>query len=402
MRTGRRAGTALPATTPRVSTSTAGALAAYASLFPGFLPRSALLQGLATAAFVLPTLGLVRRLRPATARCGRTARIVTAAIALALLGAGSWWADAVEDAQRTAAGAAPSGVTYWLTAAAVVVGTVLLGRAARWVVRHPRRVWRPTVALGVLAALLAPMAPANAADGAATRDRVLAAASPVGAVRVYGAQRPHESLHERAERVADDLVARGGLTRSRVIVMVPTGSGWVDPAAVEGFERRFGRDVALVGMQYAAIPSWVEYLFKRDTAEQGAREVASAVAERIDRLPVAERPQLHLYGESLGAVAGQAVLADPAQAARICSALWVGSPGGVTAGHGREVSLANASDPVVHAVPALLVHPTVPGQPWLPVVSYLQAAFDFVDSLSLPTGHGHRYGAGQAAHLPTC
>jgi uncharacterized membrane protein len=90
------------------------------------------------------------------------------------------------------------------------------------------------------------------------------------------------------------------------------------------------------------------------------------------------------------------------QAQRFCSALWVGSPGGATAGHGREVSVANASDPVVHATPGLLLHPTTSGQPWLPGVSYLQSAFDFVGSLSLPSGHGHRYGAGQAAHLSTC
>jgi uncharacterized membrane protein len=79
----------------------------------------------------------------------------------------------------------------------------------------------------------------------------------------------------------------------------------------------------------------------------------------------------------------------------------VGSPGGATAGRGREASVANRSDPVVHATPALLVRPTA-GVPWLPGVSFVQAAFDYVGSLSLPSGHGHRYGADQVEHLPTC
>jgi uncharacterized membrane protein len=232
-------------------------------------------------------------------------------------------------------------------------------------------------------------------------DRVLTTSSPLGAVRAYAAQRPDETLHQRAQRVADDLVARGGLTKSRVVVMVPTGSGWVDPAAVNGFERRFHGDVALVGMQYAATPSWVAFLFQRDVAEQGARELEAAVADRIAQLPQGVRPELHLYGESLGALAGQAVLADPVEAARVCSALWVGSPGGATAGRGREASVANPSDPVVHATPALLVRPTARG-PWLPGVSFVQAAFDYVGSLSLPSGHGHRYGADQVEHLPGC
>jgi uncharacterized membrane protein len=387
---------------PRVCTTTSGALAAYASFFPGFLPRSALLQALATVVFVLPTLALVRRFRPQVARCGRTTRVAVSGLAGALLGAGFWWADAQQDAQRVAAGVVPSGVRYWLVVASVVAATALLAHVVRWLVRHPRRVWRPAVALAAVTALAAPAAPAHATAATPGTDRVLNATSPVGAVRAYGQELPHESLHERAERVADDLVARGGLSKSRVVIMVPTGSGWVDPAAVDGFERRFGGDVALVGMQYAATPSWVAYLFQRASAEQGARELASAVADRVDQLPVAERPQLHLYGESLGALAGQAVLADPVQAQRFCSALWVGSPGGATAGHGREVSVANASDPVVHATPGLLLHPTTSGQPWLPGVSYLQSAFDFVGSLSLPSGHGHRYGAGQAAHLSTC
>lgn len=387
--------------TPRVSTTLTAALAAYASVFPGLLPRSALLQGLATVVFVLPTLAILRRMRPSTPRHGRRARVVVAAAATSALAPVLWWADAQQDAQRVAAGVTPDGIRHWVVAAAIVVGAVLLVHGVRRVVRLRRRAWRPAVAVAAMAALMAPTAPAHATTPRVASDRVLTTSSPLGAVRAYAAQRPDETLHQRAQRVADDLVAGGGLAKSRVVVMVPTGSGWVDPAAVDGFERRFHGDVALVGMQYAATPSWVAFLFQRDVAEQGARELEMAVADRIALLPRDARPELHLYGESLGALAGQAVLADPVEAARVCSALWVGSPGGATAGRGREASVANPSDPVVHATPALLLRPTA-GGPWLPGVSFVQATFDYIGSLSLPSGHGHRYGADQVEHLPGC
>ncbi|MEO6411084.1 MAG: alpha/beta-hydrolase family protein, partial [Pedococcus sp.] len=303
---------------PRVSTTVTAGLAAYASVFPGLLPRSALLQGLATVVFVLPALAIVRRVRPTASRHSRRTRVVVAAAAMAVLAPVLWWADAQQDAQRVAAGVAPDGTAHWVVAAAIVAGAVLLGHGVRVVVRLRRRAWKPAVAMAVMAALMAPAAPAHASAPTIASDRVLTASSPVGAVRAYAAERPDETLHQRAQRVADDLVARGGLTKSRVVVMVPTGSGWVDPAAVNGFERRFDGDVALVGMQYAATPSWVAFLFQRDVAEQGARELEKAVADRIALLPPDARPRLHLYGESLGALAGQAVLADPVEAARVC------------------------------------------------------------------------------------
>ena len=86
----------------------------------------------------------------------------------------------------------------------------------------------------------------------------------------------------------------------------------------------------------------------------------------------------------------------------MCSALWVGSPGGARTGVGREALVSNADDPVVHATPWLAVRPTEPDRPWLPVVSYAQSAFDFVGSLAVPEGHGHRYGPDQALAMPTC
>ena len=390
------------AVAPRVSTTLTVGVATAASVFPGLLPRSALLQGLASALFLLPALGLARRLRREAPHGGPGVRLAVVAATGAALVPVLAWAARQQDAQRALAGTDPTGARHWLAAAGVVAAVALLARGLRRLARHGRALWRPSVALVALVALAALGAPAHADDPGPAADRILLQASPLGAVRVYGEERAGESLHERAQRVADELVRRGGLERGRVVVMVPTGSGWVDPAAVQGLEERFAGDVSLVGLQYASTPSWVALVLQRGSAEQGARELVAAVHERIVRLPVGRRPALHLYGESLGALAGQAVLADPHTAPWVCSALWVGSPGGATAGRGREASVANPTDPVVHATPDLLVHPTTPGRPWLPGVSLVQAAVDLVGSRSLGEGQGHRYGPGQADHLPAC
>lgn len=386
---------------PRVSTTLAAALAAYAALFPSLLPHGPLLQGTAMAVFLLVTLAVVRRLRPGRPRFGARGRAVAVGSAVPLFAGAAWWEVATQNAQRQAMGAPVAGPWHWLVSAAVALLLVGVVRAVGWAVRNPRRSWRPVLGATVSALVLVPAVGAHAA-GVGGSDRVLERESPAGAVRVYAAQRDGESLGQRASRAAEQLVEAGGLTRDRVVVMVPTGSGWVDPAAVDGFEARFGQDVAMVGMQYAATPSWFAYLFQRSSAEDGARALLDAVTERIEALPAAKRPLLHVYGESLGAMAGQAALRAPGRAAAVCSSLWVGSPGGATAGVGAEGQVANTDDPVVHATPSLAVHPTVDGAPWLPGISYAQAAFDFVGSLGVPEGHGHRYGPDQVAALPDC
>lgn len=387
--------------TPRASTTLVTCLAALAAVFPSLIPHSALLQGLALALFPMIALAVTRRLRPRAPRASARARAVVAACSLSALTAGAWWAVAAQDAQRMAAGMPPTGLPHWLVAVAVAAAVVGVVRTVRWAVRHPRRAWPPALGLAVAALLLGQALPVHAAGGVST-DRVLLQPSPTGAVRAYAAERDGESLASRANRAADLLVARGGLARDRVVVMVPTGSGWVDPAAVQGFEDRFGADVAMVGMQYASTPSWVAYLFQRGSAVEGARALLDAVTARVDALPADQRPDVHLYGESLGALAGQSALRAPGRAAQVCSALWVGSPGGASAGVGVERQVANADDPVVHATPWLAVRPSGSGTPWLPGVSYAQAAFDFVGSLGVPEGHGHRYGTDQVAALPNC
>src|SRR5699024_6910730 len=141
-------------------------------------------------------------------------------------------------------------------------------------------------------------------------------------------------------------------------------------------------------------------------AARAAKALFWAVQDRVDDLPPAQRPDLHVHGESLGALAGQAIFADDdtgdAAAEATCSVLWAGSPGGATAGLDHEALVANDDDPIVHTDPSLLYSPPEDGDLWLPGVSFVQAGVDFVGSLAMPPGHGHVYTPAQAQQLHTC
>lgn len=127
------------------------------------------------------------------------------------------------------------------------------------------------------------------------------------------------------------------------------------------------------------------------------------MTERVDNMLVHERPEVHVVGESLRATAGQAIFtgAGGERAGRVCSVLWTGTPGGHRIGLPREVSVANPDDPVVHSSVRDLVVPPDGGRRWLPVVSAVHSAADFVGSLEVPDGSGHRYGPEQADRLAT-
>ena len=199
-----------------------------------------------------------------------------------------------------------------------------------------------------------------------------------------------------------ELERTGGLARDNVVVAVPTGSGWIDANAVAGLERRFGDDVAVVGIQYSYAPSWATFVFGRDEAIAAATALYDAVAERIASKPV--RPRLYVYGQSLGSVGGSAAL----QHGGACGALWAGPPAGTAVGDAAV--LANSSDPVVRWSPRLAVAPPdlsavradAPAPPWLPVVSFVQTTVDLFDALETPAGHGHRYGTDQGTSMPSC
>lgn len=231
---------------------------------------------------------------------------------------------------------------------------------------------------------------------------VLLSESPLGATHAFAQLDEAPTPEDGAEVAVDRLVADGGLEREAIIIALPTGSGWVNRAAITDFEAQFDGDVAVVSAQYGDLPSWWSFLLDREPAMRSAQALVDQVLARVGALPAAERPDVFVHGESLGALAGQAAVsgADPDA---VCGVIWSGAPGGERSGHPRERSLLNPDDPVGHlsAATALREPADWPG-PWIPGLSYGTTVLDLGASLDPEPGHGHNYGVEQDWTLPSC
>ena len=124
-------------------------------------------------------------------------------------------------------------------------------------------------------------------------------------VRAYAGLESAPTAEDRARVAVDDLVRAGGFDRRTLVVVTTTGSGWVDPGAVDSVEYITGGDTATVSIQYSYLPSWLSYLVDQERAREAGRELFDAVYDRWSKLPVDRRPTLVVVGESLGSFGGE-------------------------------------------------------------------------------------------------
>jgi uncharacterized membrane protein len=216
----------------------------------------------------------------------------------------------------------------------------------------------------------------------------------------------------RARALVRRWLDAGGADRSVVVVAVPTGSGWVDPDAITGFTRRFAGDVSVLSMQFDDSPSWEAFVAGTGPAQHSAIALVDAVTSAVATLPHDHRPDVVLYGQSLGAIGADAARSwAQARHRPVCATVIAGPPAGTVAPQAsRRVVVANASDPVTRWSPATLVvaphrwdgPADLPRPPWFPVASFVQTSIDLVGSLSFPAGHGHQYGTEQGTRVPRC
>jgi uncharacterized membrane protein len=269
-------------------------------------------------------------------------------------------------------------------------------------------------------------------------------------VRVYVGLRTSHDAEEQAALAVRELERTGGFERSVLAVWVPTGAGWMDPDAAMALEELCAGDTAIVATQYSFLPSFFSLIVDVGKATEAGAALFNAVHERWAQLPEADRPQLIVFGLSLGAWGAEApfVGVDAASSvanfvARADGAVIVGSkqdnpilsqltadrePGSpvwqpVVDG-GRIVRFATRGselaglDPAWHRphivylqhptdavtywgvddfwspaewmdVPRGLDVPKVGG--WFPIVSGIQGLADLSFQLTLPPGHGHDY-----------
>lgn len=263
-------------------------------------------------------------------------------------------------------------------------------------------------------------------------------------VRVYVGLRGADTVRERARLALDELKRQGGFERSALIVITPTGTGWIDPAAMDSVEYLLDGDVASVAMQYSYLNSPLSLLFQPEYGAEAAQALFAEIYGYWTTLPKDARPKLYLHGLSLGALNSARsaelfeTIGDP-----IAGALWSGPPfasriwrsitenrnqgspawlpefrdgrfvrfmnqNGPTVpadapwGAMRVVYLQYASDAIVlfdyrdaFRRPAWMNAPrgpdVSPDLQWYPVVTMLQIALDMAVANGTPMGYGHVY-----------
>ena len=152
------------------------------------------------------------------------------------------------------------------------------------------------------------------------------AASPI---RVYVGLESATSEAERVALVLDELERTDAFGRSWLMVASPTGTGYVNYAAVGALELLSRGDCATVAMQYSARPS----VLSLDHVNEGraqARLLLDALHQRLADRPADARPQLLLFGESLGAWTSQDPFVDQGTTGLVDTgvdrAIWIGTP----------------------------------------------------------------------------
>lgn len=262
-------------------------------------------------------------------------------------------------------------------------------------------------------------------------------------LRVYVGLRSAEGPEERAALALAEMDRVGAFDRAVLVLIMPVGTGWVEPAAIDTLEFLHRGDVASVAVQYSYLTSWLSLVSEPDVGVETARALFNAVYARWTEMDRASRPRLYLHGLSLGAYSSAAsaplydILGDPFD-----GALWVGPPfataswrtttasrdpgspvwrpriGNETAvrfanegsdleghihwGPLRIVYLQYPSDPIVFFEPTLAYReplwlsgsraPSVsPLLNWYPVVTFLQLLLDMALAQTAEIGYGHVY-----------
>ena len=148
-------------------------------------------------------------------------------------------------------------------------------------------------------------------------------------IRVYSGLASAPTEVERVDLALRDLDRTGAFERDWLMVVSPTGTGYVNYAAVSTLEFLTRGNCATVAMQYSARPS---VLSLRRVAEgrQHMHMLLAGIRARIAERPVGKRPRVVLFGESLGAWTSQDPFVDQGTRglvdAGIDHAIWIGTP----------------------------------------------------------------------------
>lgn len=249
-------------------------------------------------------------------------------------------------------------------------------------------------------------------------------------IRVYAGIDNEPDIDKRARLVFEELQRTEAFTRRAIVLYTPSGTGWVNEAAVAPVERFFDGDVASAAIQYSAVSSFLQFVINQDVAGQASSSLNQWVRGGLSEVPGESRPKLYLYGESLGSLGSQAELipVDPLNFKDFFDgALWVGTPSAgrlwsrlmenpsydfILFSEGKDLSefedgnldvlmLYNPTDPVVRIGWDILFrepdwlkirsNDLSPRMVWRPGLTFLQMLAELLKSSSQPSGVGHNY-----------
>ena len=264
-------------------------------------------------------------------------------------------------------------------------------------------------------------------------------------IRVYSGLDSAPNPSARAELAVKELERTGAFNRKILVLATTTGTGWLEPQAVDSLEYIYGGDSAIVAQQYSYLPSWISFLVDKQNAQDAGKALYDAVYSEWSKLPQESRPKLIAYGLSLGSFGGQSAYTGVGDIrASIDGTLFVGTPNDTQlwrtvtkdrdpgspeylpvyqqgkavrfAATNKQIEansnqwqqpkvlyLQHASDPVVwfdfnlwREEPDWLKEPrgpdVSPRTHWYPFVTFVQVAIDQFFGTTVPNGHGHNYG----------
>lgn len=262
-------------------------------------------------------------------------------------------------------------------------------------------------------------------------------------IRVYVGLNSAPTAQQRARLALDELKRVGAFDRSVLLLVTPTGTGWVNEESQTSVEYLHRGDIATVSAQYSYLNSVLALLTEGAYGAEMARELFMHIYGYWRTLPREARPRLYLTGLSLGALNSDLsfdlydIIDDPFD-----GALWSGPPyrmatwqsitaqrdadspawlpqfrggsvvrfmnqdggllhGDVPWGNFRIAFLQYATDPVTFFSPHIAWRepewmreprgPDVsPHLRWFPIVTMLQLLADMALGVA-PVGFGHKY-----------
>src|SRR5262245_41444739 len=148
-------------------------------------------------------------------------------------------------------------------------------------------------------------------------------------IRAYVGLESAPSEQERVDLAIRELERTGAFDREWLMIASPTGTGYVNYAAVTILEMLTRGNCATIGMQYSARPSPLS-LDRVGEGRRHARMLCAAIAERLTECAPGARPRVVLFGESLGAWTSQDGFVDRGTKGlldcNIDKAIWIGTP----------------------------------------------------------------------------